>query len=61
MVPCCCFDQSSLPVAGSTAAIVLFRGVRYITPSTTSGLKMTAPVTGSVQATSSCDTLFLLI
>src|ERR687890_453555 len=60
-VPCCCLRQISLPVAASSAAIVLFCGVRYITPSTMSGLKITVPVTGSVQTTSSCDTFDLLI
>src|SRR5687768_9162566 len=61
MPPCCCFLQSSFPVAASRAAIVLFCGVRYITPSITSGLKMTVPLTGNVHATSSWETFDLLI
>src|SRR5262245_21882678 len=59
--PCCGFRHSSFPVAASTAAIVLFCGVRYMTLSTTSGLKMTVPWTGNVQTISRRETFDLLI
>jgi hypothetical protein len=55
------FRQISLPVAASTAASAFPPTGTYITLSTTSGLKMMLPVTGSVQATSSRETLALLI
>ena len=61
MVPCICLRQISLPVAASTAASVSRDVCRYITPSTTSGLKMTVPVTGNVQTTWSWDTFDVLI
>jgi hypothetical protein len=53
--------QISLPVAASSATIAFCAPCRYITLSTISGLKMTVPVTGCVHATSSCETLVLLI
>ena len=48
-------------MAASTATSVLFDACMYIVPSTTSGLKMTVPVTGKLQATPNCVTLDLLI
>src|SRR3954465_4216016 len=55
-------SQSSLPVAGSRATIELPLACTYITPSTTIGLNVTArSPTGYVQATSSFETVFLLI
>src|ERR1041384_3797176 len=55
-------SQSSLPVAGSSATIEVPLACTYITPSTTIGLKVTArSPTGYVQATSSFETVFLLI
>ena len=59
--PASALRQISLPVAASTAASVLPDACRYITPSTTSGLRMTVPVTGNVQTTWSCDTFDVLI
>jgi hypothetical protein len=53
--------QISLPVAASIAASARPPTGAYITPSITTGLKMLVPVMGTLQATWSLATFFVLI